>query len=104
MARSFEPRFAFGFEGQIQYELTYRSDGSGPHRWTVTVKGDRATAAPGAAEKPTLVVRMPVVDFVRIAANEVDPAVPLLEGRIEVEGDWAMLPRLSEMFGGKSNY
>jgi hypothetical protein len=47
---------------------------------------------------------MPIVDFARIAANEIDPAVPLLEGRMEVEGDWAMLPRLSEMFGGKSNY
>lgn len=104
MARSFEPRFAFGFEGEIQYELTSRTNGGAPHRWTVTVKGDRASAAPGAAAKPTLVVRMPLVDFARIAANEIDPAVPLLEGRMEVEGDWAMLPRLSEMFGGKSNY
>ena len=104
MARSFEPRFAFGFEGQIQYELTSRTNGRSPHRWTVTVKDNRASAAPGRAAEPTLVVRMPIVDFARIAANEIDPAVPLLEGRMEVEGDWAMLPRLSEMFGGKSNY
>ena len=47
MARQFEPNFAFGFEGDIAYELTHGDNGRAPSRWTVRVKDDNAVALPG---------------------------------------------------------
>jgi putative sterol carrier protein len=37
--------------------------------------------------------------FVRIAAGELDPARAMLDGRLEIEGDYAVAGRLGEMFG-----
>jgi putative sterol carrier protein len=47
---------------------------------------------------------MSVPDFARIVAREVDPALTLLQGRIRVEGDLSIAPRLGEMFGQPSPY
>jgi putative sterol carrier protein len=98
---------AFGFEGEIAYELTRRSDGDGAapqgDRWTIRIAGERARVVPGAGDDPAVTLRMGLVDFVRIAAGR-SPAPAFLEGRIELEGDLAVARRMTEMFGGPSPY
>jgi alkanesulfonate monooxygenase SsuD/methylene tetrahydromethanopterin reductase-like flavin-dependent oxidoreductase (luciferase family) len=108
MARSFEPEMAFGFEGEIEYELSRRSDGDGAaparsDRWTIRIGGDKARVLPGPGTEPAVTVRMGLVDFVRIAAGG-SPMPAFLEGRVELEGDLSVARRMTEMFGGPSPY
>jgi hypothetical protein len=106
MARSFEPKFAFGFEGDIGYELRHTTDGDGrePDRWTIRVSDGKATALHEHSPDPKVVVKMPVADFARVVAGEIDAAVPALEGRLDVDGDLSVAVRLGEMFGAPSPY
>jgi len=106
MARSFEPKMAFGFEGDITYEFNHRRDGDGPAAgevWTIRVAGERARVRPGPGADAAVTVRIGLVDFVRIAAGD-SPIPAFLEGRVEMEGDLSVARRLGEMFGAPSPY
>ena len=102
MARQFDPKFAFGFEGDIVYELSHHANGRPPDRWTVRVKGDSAEAIPGGDRLPAVTFRLSVPDFVRLAAEEADPQELIFTDRFGIEGDLQVASRLSEMFGGPS--
>src|SRR4051794_11216693 len=97
MTQAYEPALAHGFAGDLQYDLR-RGDGQVAH-WTVSVDAERATARPGASAAPALTLRMTVVDFLRMAARELDPGKALLTGRLDLEGDFSLAQRLGEMFG-----
>ena len=103
MARSFQPRYAFGFEGEIQYELISTQNGKEPSRWTIEVKDSKASAHHRAAVDPAVTLRVPTADFLRLAGGA-NPGKVLLESRTEVEGDISVAMRLVEMFGGPSPY
>jgi putative sterol carrier protein len=51
-----------------------------------------------------LTLKLRVSDFARVAAGELDPAEPLLQGRADARGDLAVATRLPEMFGAPSPY
>jgi alkanesulfonate monooxygenase SsuD/methylene tetrahydromethanopterin reductase-like flavin-dependent oxidoreductase (luciferase family) len=126
MARSFRPKMAFGFEGEIEFQLTRRrTEPAGPTPaepaatepataepaesassmpWTLEVKGNRATSRSGHARDPVLVLRIGVADFLRMVSGTANPGAILLDGRLEIEGDPAWAPRIEEMFGGASPY
>jgi hypothetical protein len=107
MARAFNPRFAFGFNGRILYELRHVSDGGTPgppDRWTIEIDGDRATARQEDGHDPAVTIRMAVPDFARLVAGEANPVALLFEGRQEIEGDYQVASRLSEMFGGPAQF
>lgn len=104
MARSFEPKFAFGFEGDVAYELTHHGDGKPPSQWTVRIAGETATAVPGRADDAAVTFRMPIPDFARLIAEEVDPQELMFSGRFWVEGDLHVALRVREMFGGPSQF
>jgi alkanesulfonate monooxygenase SsuD/methylene tetrahydromethanopterin reductase-like flavin-dependent oxidoreductase (luciferase family) len=99
MARQFDPKFAFGFEGDIVYELAHVGNGAPPERWTLHVENDRATAVQGVNGQPAVTLRLTIPDFARLAAEEVQPQELLFSGRFDVEGDFQVASRLSEMFG-----
>jgi hypothetical protein len=103
MARSFQPRYAFGFEGEIEYRLTPAANGGEPSVWTIEVKDGSATLHRGAAREPAVTVRTPTADFMRMASGA-NPGAVLMEGRTELEGDVSVAMRLVEMFGGPSPY
>jgi alkanesulfonate monooxygenase SsuD/methylene tetrahydromethanopterin reductase-like flavin-dependent oxidoreductase (luciferase family)/putative sterol carrier protein len=96
MERTFDPSKANGFSGEIMYDL--RSS-RGPRPWTLAVDGERAVAEQREAASPAVTVRAEVPVFVRIAAGDLDPARAMLEGKLEVEGDFQVAARLGEMFG-----
>jgi alkanesulfonate monooxygenase SsuD/methylene tetrahydromethanopterin reductase-like flavin-dependent oxidoreductase (luciferase family) len=96
MESAYVPEKAGGFEGEILYDLTAQR---GPRPWTVSVDPRRAVAEPRTSEAPAITVRAAVPAFVRIATGELDPARAMLEGALEVEGDFVVAGRLGEMFG-----
>jgi alkanesulfonate monooxygenase SsuD/methylene tetrahydromethanopterin reductase-like flavin-dependent oxidoreductase (luciferase family) len=96
MERAFEPERARGYEGEVQYELRGRE---GTRRFVVRIADGRARAREGAAAEPAVTLRMGVPAFVRIAAREAYPPRLLMEGELEIEGDFEVAARLGEMFG-----
>ncbi len=96
MERAFVADQAKGFEGEILYELRGRD---GARSWTVRIADGRASARRGPASDPAVTIRTSVPDFVRVAAREAFPPKLLLEGSLEIEGDFAVAGRLGEMFG-----
>ncbi len=103
MARSFEPKMAFGFQGEIQYELRYPATAAPPAVWTIEVRDSRASARPGPAGAPAVVVRIAAAALIRLASGD-NPGVVLLDGQVDIEGDLGVAMRLVEMFGGPSPY
>jgi alkanesulfonate monooxygenase SsuD/methylene tetrahydromethanopterin reductase-like flavin-dependent oxidoreductase (luciferase family) len=103
MARRFEPKFAFGFEGDIAYELSHH-DGKPPSRWTVRVEDGSATVVSGAEGSPAIVFRLSVPDFARLVAEEVDSQDLLFSGRFDIEGDLTLAARVPEMFGAAPRF
>ncbi len=104
MASSFESRYAFGFEGEIQYEVASARNGDQPERWTIEIRGQRASAHRGPARDPAVTVRVHAADLLRLASGTANPGAMLLQGRTEVEGDFSVAMRLPEMFGAPSPY
>jgi putative sterol carrier protein len=102
MAQRYVPERAGGFEGTIQYRLR-ASDGRS-RLWMVQVDAQRARVNAGKAPNPAVTLELSVVDFLRIAARELDPPKAMMTGRLNVEGDFAVLSRMAEMFGQPSSY
>jgi putative sterol carrier protein len=100
LARAYVPERSGGFEGELAYELR-ASDGSVRH-WTIAVTRERASARPGHADDPALTLQLPLADVARFAAGELDPGRALLEGRLDLKGDFALATRLGEMFGRRA--
>ena len=118
MARQFEPRFAFGFEGDIAYVLTHHANRSPaqpaepaasgrarlPSRWTVRVENGGARVLPGVNASPAITFTLSVPDWARLIAEEADPQELLFTGRFDVEGDLALATRVPEMFGAAPRF
>jgi alkanesulfonate monooxygenase SsuD/methylene tetrahydromethanopterin reductase-like flavin-dependent oxidoreductase (luciferase family) len=104
MARQFDPKFAFGFEGDILYELRHHGNSREPERWTMRVKDGRAEAIHGDGGAPAVTLRLSIPDFARLVANEATPQELLFAERFQVEGDLQVASRLSEMFGGPPQF
>ena len=45
-------------------------------------------------------MRIPLAVFIRMAARELNPARAMLDGQLEIAGDFAVAGRVGEMFGG----
>jgi hypothetical protein len=108
MARSFQPRLSFGFEGEIAFELEHPSAPSAAGApederpsdwWTVTVQGGKASARHGASSDPAVTMHTTVPAFVRVVCGLETPVASALAYRQRVEGDLLLGARLTEMFG-----
>ncbi len=106
MARAFDPAMAMGFEGEIEFRLRRANDERAKNEsvWTVEVRDGRAWARQGSAGDPVVSIRTGTSDFLRMLAGEEQPPTLLLSGRLEIHGDFAIAPRIGEMFGGPSPY
>jgi alkanesulfonate monooxygenase SsuD/methylene tetrahydromethanopterin reductase-like flavin-dependent oxidoreductase (luciferase family) len=104
MARQFEPKFAFGFEGDIAYELAHHGNSKPPAHWTIRVQDGGATALPGLNGVPAVTFRLTIPDFARLVAEEIDPQELLFAGRFEIDGDLTLAARVPEMFGAAPRF
>jgi hypothetical protein len=104
MARQFEPRFAYGWEGDIAYELSHHGNGAPPARWTMRVKDGSAQALPDTGGDAAVTFKLSVPDFARLVAEEADPQELLFSGRFQVEGDLSLAAKVPEMFGAAPRF
>ena len=98
LASRFDASAAEGFEGRVTYELERPATGGPSSRWTVQIINGRAVLRLDDTAESAVRLRMPVADFIRVAAGAVDPAEPILKGRAHAEGDLGVLAKLPEMF------
>lgn len=101
MARSFQPRLAFGFHGELGFEL-YSKINDSWEWWTLVVQGDRVNPRRRPSRQPAMSVRLAVSDFVRLLTGQINAIELWTEQKFVVEGDMLMGSRLVDMFGGVS--
>jgi alkanesulfonate monooxygenase SsuD/methylene tetrahydromethanopterin reductase-like flavin-dependent oxidoreductase (luciferase family) len=104
MARQFEPKFAYGFEGDIAYELAHHGNGKAPSLWTVRVRDGAASVIAGVEGSPAITFKLSVPDFARLVTEQVEPQELLFSGRFDVEGDLTLATRVPEMFGAPPQF
>ncbi|HEV3233430.1 MAG TPA: AAA family ATPase [Candidatus Dormibacteraeota bacterium] len=103
LTRSFQPRAAFGYEGQILLELKNPSAAGSSDWWAIAIEGDRASARRGWTPDAALVLHMTVATFVRMIAGG-NSMEMWFDGLITLEGDITLAPRMEEMFGAGSSF
>ena len=101
MQRAFRPDRAFGFSGEIEYNL--QSDEKS-RKWVIRIADGKAVAKSGSAKSPIVVLRMSEPTFARLSAGILHPVAAVLEGKLQAEGDIKIVNRIGEMFGGSSGY
>jgi hypothetical protein len=102
MARSFQPAMAYGFTGDLTFELRPPEDeldAAAADWWTIEVRGRSASGRRGRSDNAAVTVHADLADFVRLVAGELHPVRALIEGTIEVEGDIMVAARLPDLFG-----
>ena len=99
-AERFDPERADGFTGDLRFDLR-RSSGT-ISTWTITVAHDQATARAGGEEGAALTASLTVADALRILAGELDVGNAILEGRLDLAGDFGVAMGLGAMFGGRA--
>lgn len=105
IAKGFQPRMAFGFEGEIQFEIRIPTASRTAQRsewWTLHIEGTRAVARRRTANAPAVTIHANVADFVRIVGGLINPVGLWVSGRVEIDGDVLLGPRLVELFGGET--
>lgn len=100
MTASYQRSMAFGFEGDIRYELTYPESAQDAVLWTLSVTRTQARASRADCLRPAVSVRMSVATLMRITAGQLNPVAAMIEGLTDVQGDLTVASRLVEMFGG----
>jgi hypothetical protein len=103
MAKSFQPTAAFGFQGEILFEVRLPSDGPDPlppDWWTIEVRGRKATVRQEQASDTAVVVQTELSDLIHLLSGELHPMKAVIEGRVHIDGDVLAAGRIPEMFGG----
>jgi alkanesulfonate monooxygenase SsuD/methylene tetrahydromethanopterin reductase-like flavin-dependent oxidoreductase (luciferase family)/putative sterol carrier protein len=100
MEMAFVPERSNNFAGDIQYEFT--GGRNGDRGWIVQIADGQIATKPGRASEPVLTMKTSVPLFARMAAQQVHPAKAMMEGDLEVTGDFELATRLAEMFGQES--
>jgi putative sterol carrier protein len=88
----FDKRAAGDVAATIQFKVTDSGD-----YWLHIARG-RCKSFEGAAPSPDLTIRTPDAVWTRIRRGELDGGQALKEGLYTIEGDFALLPKLSEWF------
>ena len=83
----FEPKFAFGFEGDIAYELAHHGNGKAPVALDRARARRRGRGDSRRRRHAGVTFKLSVPDFARLIAEEVEPQELLFSGRFDVEGD-----------------
>ena len=97
-ATRFDPDGADGFTGDLRFDLR-RSSGA-ISSWTITAAHGRATSSRGGADGAALTATLSVADALRILARELDVGRAILEGRLDLAGDFGVAMQLGKIFGG----
>jgi hypothetical protein len=103
MARSFQPRMALGFQGNVVLELTGPREGGvgrASDWWTLQIGARRVSVRHRLSSDAAVTIHCSVPDFIRVFSGEMNTVSAWVDGRLELEGDPILGTRLIEMFGG----
>ena len=81
--------------GGLEAVAEWRIDGE---RWQVRMAAGRCTVERGGDAAPDVVYEVGGVDFLRLAAGQVDGPQLFVSGRIKVEGDLMLAARMPALF------
>jgi alkyl sulfatase BDS1-like metallo-beta-lactamase superfamily hydrolase len=85
---------ARGLNATIQFDLT--DEGKPAGTWIVGLDGVAgARARPRAAKEPSATLTIELIDLGRMAAGRLDPGAAVMSGKLELQGDYGVLMRLS---------
>jgi putative sterol carrier protein len=79
---------------------SYRFDVEGAGSWRLEVK-DGVTSVSESTAPADCVIRCDEADFVRISRGEQNLLTALLQGRVQIEGDYALAQRLHGFIRGR---
>jgi SCP-2 sterol transfer family len=96
LARCYTATNRGGIQGSITLVLTCGEEAK-ERVWTLTVVDGVARPSRQASERPTLVVRSPVHDLVRILGGQLEPLEAVRQGRVITRGSPMVALRLDEL-------
>jgi tetratricopeptide (TPR) repeat protein len=105
MTRSFQSVRAFGFSGDLVFELRPPEDELDPASsdwWTIEVHGRKASARRGRSAEAVSTIHIGLADFVRVTSGELSIATAILDGRLDIDGDVLLAARIPELFGASA--
>ncbi len=95
MAATFNSEAAGDLEAVIQFHVM----GTQPGNWYLSLKKGACTMAEGESDAPTLRSRRPRKVWLAVANKEMDAQKAFMEGKYTVQGDMALLMRMTGLFG-----
>src|SRR5512135_3161184 len=97
MQAQFRPEKANGLNTTLQFDLT----GDGGGTWTVQVQNGQCRVKQGPAGNPSATISATAADYVAIANNQLNPMQAMMQGRLKIKGDVALLLKLPQVFSIK---
>lgn len=98
MRRRYRPDRAKGFRGEIEFAFT---TARGVEHYTVRCGERAAEIVSGRSDDPAVRVRVRFVDFLRVAAGDLDAGQAMARGRLGFQGDFGVATQIGAIFGGK---
>lgn len=98
MRSRYRPDRAKGFRGEIEFAF---STSRGVEHWTVDCGDRAATIERRRSADPAVKVRVRFIDFLRIAAGDLDAGQAMARGRLGFQGDFGVATQIGAIFGGK---
>jgi putative sterol carrier protein len=93
MPAAFDPSAARGLEAVYQFDLS----GKEAFQAHLQISGERCTYHEGPAAAPGIVIRTPGEVWLAIATGELDGQQAFMSGKYSVEGDLALLLKLTKL-------
>ena len=95
MPEAFNAAAAGDLRATYQFHLTDEQ----PTDWFVRIADGRCEGGPGIAEAPSITVTTAGATWLALSAGTLDGPTAFMQGKLQVDGDLALLMRLRQLFG-----
>jgi putative sterol carrier protein len=95
LVERFRPEEADGFSAIYQLNLSGDDGGT----WYLSVANRQCSLDTGISSHPDVTITVSAQDWVDLLSGKLDGYTAFFQGRVDVQGDLALVLRLQEMFG-----